>query len=108
MQHWYLMSRLSEPLPVCSPLGTVTGWMPVSSSRVTLLGKRRIWEYCPGGSVMEPMGAETYLYLDTGSGSSCIARVDAHTKAEVGDEVSLAVTMSKAHLFDAKSEKAII
>jgi len=57
--------------------------------------------------VMEPMGAETYLYLDTGNSSSCIARVDAHREADVGDELSLAIYMPKAHLFDAKTEKLI-
>ena len=58
--------------------------------------------------VMEPMGAETYLYLDTGSSSSCIARVDAHREAEVGDELLLALHMPKAHLFDAKTEKLLV
>ena len=58
--------------------------------------------------VLEPMGAETYLYLDTGSGSSCIARVDAHREAEVGDGLSLALMMSKTHLFDSKTEKLIV
>ena len=58
--------------------------------------------------VLEPMGAETYLYLDTGTGSSCIARVDAHREADVGDELSLALMMSKTHLFDAKTEKIIV
>ncbi len=58
--------------------------------------------------VMEPMGAETYLYLDTGIGSSCIARVDAHREADVGDELSLALMMPKAHIFDAKTEKLVV
>jgi multiple sugar transport system ATP-binding protein len=57
---------------------------------------------------MEPMGAETYLYLDTGIGSSCIARVDAHREADVGDELSLALMMPKAHIFDAKTEKLVV
>ena len=56
--------------------------------------------------VVEPMGSETYLYLTTG-GHSFIARVDSHRKASVGEEISLAVTMKKAHLFDAQTEKAI-
>lgn len=58
--------------------------------------------------VMEPMGAETYLYLDTGSNSSCIARVDSHRKTKVGEELSLAVLMTKAHVFDAKTENLIV
>ncbi len=58
--------------------------------------------------VMEPMGAETYLYLDTGAGSSCIARVDAHRKTKVGELLKLKLSMSNAHLFDSDTEKSII
>ena len=58
--------------------------------------------------VREPMGAETYLYLDAGTGSSCIARVDAHRNVSVGDELDLALCGKRAHLFDAETEKRII
>ncbi len=57
--------------------------------------------------VIEPMGAETYLYLNTGN-QSFISRVDAHRKVAVGEEVSLAVLMSKTHIFDAATEKLIV
>ena len=52
--------------------------------------------------VMEPMGAETYLYLDaaTDNGVSCIARVDAHKQAKVGETLSLPILVANAHLFD--------
>ena len=58
--------------------------------------------------VMEPMGAETYLYLDVGTNTSCIARVDAHRKTKVGEELTLAVMMSRAHVFDAETEMRVI
>ena len=58
--------------------------------------------------VREPMGAETYLYLDVGTGASCIARVDAHRAVNVGDELDLALYGKRAHLFDAETEKRII
>ncbi len=57
--------------------------------------------------VIEPMGAETYLYLNTGE-QSFISRVDAHRKTAVGEDIELSVLMSKAHIFDAATEKIII
>lgn len=56
--------------------------------------------------VVEPMGSETYLYLAIGA-HSFIARVDAHRKTVVGDEIELSITMKKAHLFDGETEMAI-
>ncbi|MBN1864189.1 MAG: sn-glycerol-3-phosphate ABC transporter ATP-binding protein UgpC [Victivallales bacterium] len=56
--------------------------------------------------VVEPMGSETYLYLTTGD-NSFIARVDAHRKAVVGEEISLGVAIKKVHLFDGQTENAI-
>ncbi len=58
--------------------------------------------------VVEPMGAETYLYLDTGTPNSCIARIDAHRRAEIGTKVTLALMMDRAHIFDADSELRVI
>jgi multiple sugar transport system ATP-binding protein len=57
--------------------------------------------------VIEPMGAETYLYLNTGA-EAFISRVDAHRKISVGDKVELATLMSKTHIFDAATENIII
>ena len=54
--------------------------------------------------VAEPMGAETYLYLDKGF----IARIDPYRICPPGTEVELAMDLSKAHLFDAESELRII
>lgn len=58
--------------------------------------------------VIEPMGAETYLYLDAGTNTNCIARVDAHRQTKAGEELRLAVMMSQAHLFDPDTERRII
>ena len=57
--------------------------------------------------VIEPMGSETYLYLNTGA-NSFIARVDAHKILKVGDKVELPIFMPKAHLFDKETEELII
>jgi len=57
--------------------------------------------------VVEPMGSETYVYLNTGE-NSFIARVDPHKKLRVGELESLAVLLPKAHIFDGETEKTII
>ena len=57
--------------------------------------------------VIEPMGAETYIYLNTGS-NTFIARVDAHKKVNFGDLVELAVYLPQSHLFDNDTEVAVI
>lgn len=48
--------------------------------------------------IIEPMGAESYLYLTTGK-SPIVARVDSHVKAEVGAPKELMVNIGKAHFF---------
>ena len=57
--------------------------------------------------VVEPMGAEIYIYLNTGA-HNFIARVNAHQRAEVGQKLEMAVDMRKCHFFDDASEKAIV
>ncbi|MCB1105656.1 MAG: sn-glycerol-3-phosphate ABC transporter ATP-binding protein UgpC [Opitutaceae bacterium] len=56
--------------------------------------------------VSEPMGAETYLYLDTGA-HSFIARVRASDRFDVGQKVQITLQIEKVHLFDPKTEKVI-
>ena len=56
--------------------------------------------------VVEPMGAEIFVYLTTGS-HSFVARVNAHQKAEVGQKLDMAFDMRKCHFFDAATEQAI-
>jgi multiple sugar transport system ATP-binding protein len=57
--------------------------------------------------VIEPMGAETFLYLNTGT-QSFIARVDAHRKAIVNEQLSLSIYTPKAHIFDGETEQLIV
>lgn len=56
--------------------------------------------------VVEPMGAEVFLYLNTGK-TSFIARVDGHDKASVGQELTLVLDIKKSHFFDAATGAAI-
>lgn len=57
--------------------------------------------------VSEPMGAETYIYLDTGA-TSFIARVRSSDRYDIGARLKVALDMNKAHLFDAKSEAVLL
>jgi multiple sugar transport system ATP-binding protein len=57
--------------------------------------------------VVEPMGAEIYLYLNTGS-HSFVARVNPHEKAEVGQKLEMAFDMRKCHFFDSQTEQVIV
>lgn len=57
--------------------------------------------------VVEPMGAEVFLYLNTGK-HTFISRVDVHDDAEVNQELSLALNMSKAHFFDSDTGETVI
>ncbi|MDD5005514.1 MAG: sn-glycerol-3-phosphate ABC transporter ATP-binding protein UgpC [Candidatus Omnitrophica bacterium] len=57
--------------------------------------------------VVEPMGSEVYLHLTTGK-HSFIARVGAHDRPEVNQDMDLVFDMSKVHFFDPKTEKTII
>ena len=57
--------------------------------------------------VVEPMGSETYLYLNTGS-HSFIARVEALRRFKVGDKMELPLFMPKAHVFCQETGNTII
>ena len=57
--------------------------------------------------VVEPMGAEIFLYLNTGK-HSFIARVDSHQKAEVNQDLDIVFDMPKTHFFDPETEKTIV
>src|SRR5438876_10404006 len=56
--------------------------------------------------VVEPMGAEIFLYLNTGS-HSFVARVNSHEQADVGQKLDMAFDMRKCHFFAAATELAI-
>lgn len=58
-------------------------------------------------SVVEPMGAESYVHLDDGI-HKFVSRADAHKQYKAGDEVNMPVFIDKAHFFDMETEKTII
>ncbi|HOV12731.1 MAG TPA: sn-glycerol-3-phosphate ABC transporter ATP-binding protein UgpC [Spirochaetota bacterium] len=50
--------------------------------------------------VVEPLGAETYLYLSTPNDTQMLARIDPHHQVKVGDKIDLGITINKAHYFN--------
>ncbi len=56
--------------------------------------------------VVEPMGSEIYLYINTGE-HEMIARVEADSEAEVGDTIKLAVNQEHMHIFDPETEESV-
>jgi ABC-type sugar transport systems, ATPase components len=57
--------------------------------------------------VYEMLGAEVYLYFDVEQ-TSFTARVNPRTAARPGDTISLALDMSKIHIFDKETEAVIL
>ena len=50
-------------------------------------------------NVVEPLGDEMLLYLATPK-HDLIAKMDAHQKAEVGQEMTIAIEVARSHVFD--------
>jgi len=57
--------------------------------------------------VVEPMGSEIYLYLTTGRNPFTV-RLDAHFKAEPGEDKKLVMHVAKGHYFDVTSELCLV
>jgi multiple sugar transport system ATP-binding protein len=57
--------------------------------------------------VVEMMGNEIFLYLVTRDNKQFIGRVDPRVRAQVDDEIQLAINMANAHIFDPKSEVSL-
>ncbi|MFA5145696.1 MAG: sn-glycerol-3-phosphate ABC transporter ATP-binding protein UgpC [Candidatus Omnitrophota bacterium] len=57
--------------------------------------------------VYEPMGSEVYLYLNTGR-HTFIARVGAHDKPKVNQDIDVVFDMSKVHFFDKDTEETLV
>ncbi len=57
--------------------------------------------------VVEPMGSETYLYLNTGK-HNFIARVSVHDNADVNQELTLVLNMKKSHFFDPQTGETLV
>jgi multiple sugar transport system ATP-binding protein len=57
--------------------------------------------------VIEPMGSEAYLYINTGK-NSLVAKVGGHDKPAINQDMDLVFDMSKIHFFDKDTDKTII
>ncbi len=57
--------------------------------------------------IIEPMGSEVYLYLNTGR-SSLVAKVGGHDKPTLNQDMDLVFDMSKIHFFDKDTDKVIV
>jgi multiple sugar transport system ATP-binding protein len=57
--------------------------------------------------VVEPLGSEIYLHLNTGK-NTLVAKVDAHNQAKPNQVIELVVNLNKAHLFDQESGQAVV
>lgn len=57
--------------------------------------------------VVEPMGSEVYLYLNTGK-HTFVARVGAHDRPSVNQDMDVVFDMSKVHFFDKDTEETIV
>ncbi len=55
--------------------------------------------------VVEPLGAETHIYVSTKEGSQLIASIDPHLNVKVGDEIELAIIIEKTHFFEIAETK---
>lgn len=62
--------------------------------------------HCLEVDLVEPMGAETFLHLRTGS-HALIARMGSSIQAQIGQSINVRFDLSKAHLFDANTEEAL-
>ena len=58
-------------------------------------------------TVVEPLGSEVYAFLDLG-GTEVVGRLDPRTGAQVDKSLDIAFNMSKMHIFDKESERALI
>jgi len=57
--------------------------------------------------VFEPIGSEAFLYLNTGR-HTFVARVGAHDRPQVNQDIELVFDMSKVHFFDKVTEETIV
>lgn len=71
------------------------------------LGNKEISSFSATVEVVEPLGSEIYLHLNTGK-NELVAKVDSHNQAKTNQVIELVFNLSKAHLFDAKDGTKII
>ncbi len=58
-------------------------------------------------NVVEPLGSEVYVYVENG-GKEMVGRLDPRTKARTGETFEVVIDMTKMHIFDRDTEKALI
>jgi multiple sugar transport system ATP-binding protein len=57
--------------------------------------------------VIEPMGSEVYLHLNTGR-STLIAKVGGHNRPAINQDMDLVFDMAKVHFFDKETDNTIV
>ena len=57
--------------------------------------------------VVEPLGSEIYLHLNTGK-NTLVAKVDSHNQAKTNQVIELVVNVNRTHLFEPQSGNFII
>jgi len=57
--------------------------------------------------VIEPMGSEAYLYLNTGK-HSLVAKVGGHDKPALNQDMDMVLDMAKVHFFDKDTDATIV
>ncbi len=57
--------------------------------------------------VIEPLGDEVLFYLVSGK-HNLVAKLDSRTKAEVGDELEVALEMEETHIFDGENKETLV
>ena len=57
--------------------------------------------------VVEPMGSEVLLYLNTGK-NTLVARVEPQNEAKVNQEIEILFNLEKIHLFDKDTQERIL
>ena len=57
--------------------------------------------------LIEPLGDEVLFYLVTGR-HQIVAKLDSRSEKKVGEDMEIAIEMSKIHIFDAESEKTLV
>ena len=58
--------------------------------------------------VVEPMGAEFYLYLKTAGRHALVARMTGEDRPQIDQDVDLVLDTGKLHFFDKETDKAIV
>jgi len=105
--HIALGSRLSRLAAPCAGRPVVFGIRPEDVTDVPSAGEKDANGIAEVRvEMVEPMGAETYLYLTTGA-TSFVARVRATGRFDSNQRLRVAFDVSKAHLFDATTGQVL-